>query len=71
MDRCEELAYEYIEGIGGLFDLYKYELASPVCNVPEVEGARWMLRCLINPMNRGILEELVSESDRRIKSGRT
>ena len=66
MDRCEELAHEYIEGTGGLFDLYKYEMASPVCHVKEVEGARWMLKCLIQPMNRGILDELVKQSDHLI-----
>ena len=66
MDRCEELAHEYIDGVGGLFDLYKYEMASPVCQVKEVDGARWMIKCLVQPMNRGILDEIIKESDRRI-----
>ena len=64
-DKCEEMARKYIEGCGGLFDLYKYEMASPLCTPPEVEGARWMLLCLINPENREDLEAIVKQSKLR------
>ena len=70
MDKYEEIAREYIEGMGGLFDLYKYELASPKCNPPEVEGARWMLRCLVQPANRATLDALVNQANLRVKSAR-
>jgi len=65
MDQYEEIARRYIKGVGGLFDLYKYELASPVCTPREVEGARWMLVCLTNPTNRAVLDQLVAQSDLR------
>lgn len=61
-DKYEELARKYIEGVGGLFDLYKYELASPFCQPAEVEGARWLLVCLTNPSNKSDLEALVEQS---------
>ncbi len=65
MDNYEILARKYIEGVGGLFDLYKYEMSSPLCQPPEVEGARWMLRCLTNPENRADLEAVIVQSDLR------
>lgn len=65
MDKYEELARKFIEGVGGLFDFYKYELASPHCQPPEVEGARWMLLCLTNPKNKTILRSLVKQSQLR------
>ena len=65
MDRYEEMAREYIEGAGGLFDLYKCEMASPLCQPPEVEGARWMLICLTNPKNKSALDSLVNQSRAR------
>ena len=61
-DRYEEIARQYIEGVAGLFDLYKYELAVPKCKPPEVEGARWMLMALTNPANRELLDQLVQQS---------
>ena len=65
MDKYEEIARQYIEGTGGLFDLYRYEMASPLCAPPEVEGARWMLGCLTHPKNRELLNQLVQQSDLR------
>ena len=65
MDRYEEIAREYIEGVGGLFDLYQYEKALPVCKPPEVEGARWMLISLTNPQNTGLLEQLMEQRTQR------
>lgn len=62
MDKYEEMAREFIEGTGGLFDLYTCELASPLCTPPEVEGARWMLICLTNPKNREVLNRLMQQS---------
>lgn len=62
MDKYEELAHKYIEGVGGLFDLYCYELGSPLCYPPEVGGARWILLCLTNPKNRKDLDALVEQS---------
>lgn len=38
-DEYEKLARRFIEGVGGLFDLYKYEGAVPLVKPPEVEGA--------------------------------
>lgn len=64
-DRYEQLARKYIEGSGGLFDLYHYELASPLCKPPEVEGARWVLKCLTNPENKSDLEALLEQSKLR------
>ena len=64
-DEYEKLARKFIEGTGGLFDLYAYELASPLCEPPEVEGARWILLCLTNPKNRDVLENLVRQSKMR------
>ena len=64
-DRYEEIARQYIEGVGGLFDLYRYEMAVPKCTQPEVEGARWMLMTLTNPDNRGLLDQLVEQSELR------
>lgn len=61
----EKIARKYIEGTGGLFDLYRYEMASPLCTPPEVEGARWLLLCLTNPKNKADLEALVSQSQLR------
>lgn len=62
MDKYEELARLFIEGPGGLFDLYRLELASALCAPPEVEGARWILLCLTNPTNRARLEQLMAQS---------
>ena len=62
-DRYEEIARHYIEGVGGLFDLYRYEMAVPKCTPPEVEGARWMLMTLTNPKNRELLDQLVEQSE--------
>ena len=67
MDKFEEMAREYIEGSGGLFDLYHYEMAIPVCAPPEVEGARYGLICLIQPQNRSDLDALIAQSDIRIR----
>ncbi|KKN72873.1 hypothetical protein LCGC14_0405770 [marine sediment metagenome] len=66
IDNYEAMARKYIEGIGGLFDLYKYELAVPLCCPPEVEGARWILHCLTNPENRADLELLLQQSELRV-----
>lgn len=65
MDKYEELARKYIEGSGGLFDLYRYELAIPLCVPEEVEGARWILICLTNPSNRQDLDALILQSNLR------
>ena len=65
MNNYEKIARKYIEDTGGLFDLYKYELASPLCTPPEVEGARWILLCLTNPNNRADLEALLAQSELR------
>ena len=65
MDKYEEMARKYIEGAGGLFDMYVYELASPLCKPPEVEGARWILMSLTNPKNRTDLDALIQQSDLR------
>ena len=64
-DKYEDIAREFIEGVGGLFDLYKHELALPKCSPPEVEGARWMLMTLTNPEHRDLLDQLVEQSDLR------
>ena len=69
-DRYEEIARQYIEGVGGLFDLYRYEMAVPKCTQPEVEGARWMLMTLTNPDNRGLLDQLVEQSELRNEPSR-
>ena len=68
MDNFEEMARKYIEGSGGLFNFYHSELALPLCEPPEVEGARWILICLINPSNRKDLDALVYQSNLRIKA---
>ncbi len=65
MNKYEELARKYIEGTGGLFDLYKYEMASPLYSPKEVEGAAWILKCLTVPENRTDLEALVNQSNLR------
>jgi len=65
MDKYEAMARKYIEDSGGLFDFFKYELASPLCQPPEVEGARWILRCLTNPDNKADLDALVKQSQLR------
>lgn len=62
IDNYEKLARKYIEGSGGLFDLYRYELASPLCFPPEVEGARWVLLCLTNQANKDDLDKLVEQA---------
>lgn len=64
-DPYERLARKYIEGPTGLFALYRYEMASPLCEPAEVEGARWILMCLTNPDNRADLDELVRQSELR------
>jgi hypothetical protein len=64
-DNYEKMARKYIEGTGGLFDLYKYELASPLCKPREVEGARWILKCLTNPENKADLGAIVRQSQLR------
>ena len=70
-DRYEEIARrQYIEGVGGLFDRYRYEMAVPKCTPPEIEGARWMLMTLTNPDNRGLLDQLVEQSEARSESRR-
>ena len=66
-DKYEDIARKYVEGTGGLFDLYRYELAIPLCSPKEVEGARWMLLCLTNPKNRELLDQLVEQSEIRAK----
>ena len=66
MDRPEEIAREFIEGVGGLFDLYKYEMGVAHSKPPEVEGARYMILCLINPKRRAVLDEIIEQSDIRI-----
>jgi len=63
MDLAEQIARKYIEGVGGLFDMYHYELAAPVAKPPEVEGARWILICLAKPENREDLDRLITYSD--------
>ena len=66
-DNYEKVARLAIEGTGGLFDLYRYEIASPFCTPPEVEGARWMLAYLVNPENREMLDAIVEQSDARAR----
>ncbi len=68
MDKYEEMARKYIEGAAGLFDLYQYEMASPLCKPPEVEGARWILACLVNPENRADLDAIVEQAKLREES---
>ena len=63
---AEEMARKYIEGVGGLFDLYRYEMASALYKPPEVEGAAWLITCLIRPKNRADLDRLIEQSDLRI-----
>ena len=63
MDNFEIMARKYVEGVGGLFDLYHYEVATPLCIPPEVEGARWLLISLVNPENRADLDALVRQAD--------
>ena len=65
MDEYEKMARKYITDVGGLMDMHRYELAIPVCEPPELEGARWVLRCLTNPENRADLDALVQQSDLR------
>jgi len=65
MNPYEEMARRYIEGVGGLFDLYRYELASPLYQPQEVEAAAWLIKCLTNPTNRADLDALVQQSDLR------
>jgi len=65
MDNYEELARKYIEDTGGLFDFYRYEMASALCEPKEVEGARWILLCLANPKNRADLEDIIEQSNLR------
>ena len=65
MDKAEEMARKYIEGIGGLFDMYKYEMVKPLCEPPEVEGARWLITSLINPKNKADLMALVKQLELR------
>ena len=65
MNPYEEMARKYIEGVGGLLDLYRYEMASPLYSPPEVEGAVWLLNCLTNPKNRADLDALVVQSNLR------
>ena len=49
--------------IDDLFSMYSHEMGIPYCDVPEVEGARYMLACLVNPKNRFLLDLLVEQSD--------
>ena len=65
MDPFEEMARKYIDGVGGLLDMYKHEMAIPLCEPPEVEGARWVLICLTNPDNWEDLKALVHQADLR------
>ena len=67
-DNYEKVARLFVEGTGGLLDLYRYEMASPFCVPPEVEGARWILACLVNPENREILDALVEQADVRTEA---
>jgi len=62
-DQAEEIARHFIEGVGGLFDLYKYEMASALVEPKEVEGARWLIVCLINQKNRSYLDEIVKQAN--------
>ena len=62
MDKFEEMARKYIEGPRGLQAYYRYELAIPKCEPPEVEGARWMLISLVNPANKADLDALVEQA---------
>ena len=66
-DKYEALARKYIEGSGGLFDFYAHEFGVPAMYPPEVEGARWILRCLTNPENKADLAELVKQAELRAK----
>jgi hypothetical protein len=61
-NQYEVMARKYIEGAGGLFDLYRHEMASPLYQPKEVEGAAWILKCLTNPENRADLESLIAQS---------
>ena len=65
MNPVEAMARKYIEGVGGLQDLYRYELASPLYTPPEVEGAAWLISSLINPANRADLDALVEQANLR------
>ena len=66
MDKYEEIARKYIEGPGGLKDLYKYEMATPICEDPLIEGARWIIALLTLPRNREDLDALVAQSNLRM-----
>ncbi len=70
MDKYEEMARKYIEGSGGLFDYFNHELASPLCTPPEVEGARWILKCLTNPENAADLATLNNQAKLRLDKDR-
>ena len=65
IDSYESFARNFIEGVGGSFDLYKYEMASPLYKPAEVEGAVWILRCLTNPENRDALDLLIRQANHR------
>ena len=65
MNPIEKMARKYIEGVGGLKDLYRYELALPLYTPPEVEGAAWIISSLINPANRADLDALVEQANLR------
>lgn len=55
---------DIIEGVGGLNDFERYELAVP--NVSErVWAAAWTLRCLANPKCEGSDDVLRAIMDRR------
>lgn len=53
-----------IDGVGGLNDFERYELAIPT--VPDRElAAQWTLRCLANPDCKGSAEVLSAIIERR------
>ena len=66
MDKYEEMARKYIEGNGGLKDLHQYEMVTPICDDPLVEGARWIIALLTLPRNRADLDALVEQSNLRM-----
>lgn len=67
MNEYEAMVRKYVEGVGGLFDLYRYEMVPPAFAPKEVEGAAWVLACLTHPQNRADLDVLVQQADLRRK----
>ncbi len=59
-----DFATEIIEGVGGMNDFEKYELAAWGCS-DRVAAADWTLRCLANPRCKGSQEVIEAILARR------